>query len=236
MAAGRGTRMRSEPQGAPSSVRQAHGRVGRGRRSRGRRRADRLRGPPGDGVAEGCRTVWRSPSRPRARAPASAVLAAREWSARRPGRRPVRRPSARHRRASIAGLRRRAPRRRRRRHHPHHRRARPAGYGRIVRNGERRGRAHRGDEVLRRACRRRSSRSGRSTSAPTCSSAPASVEALDAVGPEDGERYLTGVVPVLPRATARSCTYLTDDADIARRRQRPCRPDGGRGRSPRRGS
>ena len=49
----------------------------------------------------------------------------------------------------------------------------PAGYGRIVRDGDGDVRAHRRDQVHRAACPPRSSRSARSTSAPTSSRRPA---------------------------------------------------------------
>jgi bifunctional UDP-N-acetylglucosamine pyrophosphorylase / glucosamine-1-phosphate N-acetyltransferase len=45
--------------------------------------------------------------------------------------------------------------------------------------------------------------------------APRLFEALDEVGLESGERYLTGILPILKAAGARVVAYQTDDASIA---------------------
>ena len=104
----------------------------------------------------------------------------------------------------------------------------PAGYGRIVRDGDGSVDRHRGDEEPGRASPRRSWPSARSTSAPTPSTAGALLSALDVVAAQGGERYLTGAFQVMRDRGEHVATHLTDDAERRPRRQRPGRPDGGR--------
>ena len=121
----------------------------------------------------------------------------------------------------------------RRRHAAHHRAPRP---GRLRPHRPRRQgrvRAHRRDEGPRRGLGRASSPSARSTSAPTSSRRRPCSRALErGRADQHGERYLTGVFPVLASEGARIVTSTTDDLDIAARRERPRRPDGGRGARP----
>ena len=54
-------------------------------------------------------------------------------------------------------------------------------------------------------------------------------DALDNVGLEQGERYLTGVFPLIREEGGTIAAHMTDDADAALGHQRPRGPDGGRG-------
>ena len=189
---------------------------------------------PGDGVAEGLPDGGRGRRAARGRGHRRRrARRARRASSARPGGGPLGRPSARHRGADrrAGGDPRRADERRR--DAAHHRACstrrataascatRDGEFERIVETKYTRG-----------GRRPRSSPSARSTSAPTCSTPPSCSARSTRSGDEHGERYLTGVLPLLRERGRRVVTHLTDDATSALGRERPRRPDGGRGPGP----
>ena len=115
----------------------------------------------------------------------------------------------------------------------HHRGAAdPAGYGRIVRDGERRRRAHRRDQGRRRRAAGGARHPRGQPRHLRLRGADASSRALEQVSDENGELYLTGVFPILTANGSRD-RHLQDRRPRHRpRRQRPRRPDGGRAARP----
>ena len=184
---------------------------------------------PVTGLPRGCRTASRSPSSARGRAPGPlfSPLARPCWRMERPrsvfvlsGDQPLITARAAHgllaehdRQGAVATL-------------LTTERIDPAGFGRVVRDGK--GNVERIFETKHtgRPLARRSSRSGRSTSAPTSSTPTPSSRRSTRSSSSASERYLTGVFPVIRESGGIVAAHMTDDADARHRRQRPRRPHG----------
>ncbi len=107
----------------------------------------------------------------------------------------------------------------------------PAGYGRIVRDGD--GSVTRIVETKNPDGVPAEELAIREVNLGTYAFDPvALLSALDVVAAQGGERYLTGAIQVMRDRGEHIATHLTHDAERRPRRQRPRRPDAGRGGGP----